>query len=159
MGNVLSGLDGNDVLSGGPGNDTMVGGAGGDVLIGGVGNDTLIGNLGADTFWFESGFGHDAVSDFAATGAGHDMINFSTAVFANYAAVLTHMAQVGPDVVITYDGSNSLTLKGVVLATLLPIDFAFTLRRRPLLPRPPTPTMRGPVTAPRPTHRSIWADN
>jgi Ca2+-binding RTX toxin-like protein len=112
----------------------MVGGAGNDLLIGGVGNDTLIGGLGADTFWFEASFGHDVVSDFVATGAGHDMINFSTALFANYAAVQSHMAQVGADVVITYDGSNALSLKGVTLASLSSADFNFHAPPPPAAP-------------------------
>ena len=133
-GNILSGLAGNDALSGAAGNDTLVGGAGNDFIYGSLGNDTLTGNSGADSFWFEASFGHDMLTDFAAIGVGHDMINFSTADFANYAAVLTHMAQVGPDVVITYDGSNSLTLKGELLASLLPMDFAFHAPPPPAAP-------------------------
>ena len=46
-------------------------------------------------------------------------------MFANYAAVRSHMAQVGPNVVITHDGSNAITLKGVTLASLSAADFSF----------------------------------
>ena len=123
--NLLSSLAGNDVLSGAMGNDTLMGGAGNDILIGGVGNDMLMGGAGSDSFWFGPGFGHDAVADFTPAGAGHDVIDFPTSLFAGYAGVLSHMSQVGADVVITYDGSNAVTLKGVTLASLSSADFVF----------------------------------
>ena len=53
------------------------------------------------------------------------MINFSTSMFANFAAVQSHMAQVGADVVITLDGANAVTVKGVTLASLSLADFDF----------------------------------
>ena len=114
--NVITGLAGNDLLAGGAGNDT---------LIGSHGNDTLSGNAGADSFVFEGHFGKDTIGDFTAAGAGHDIISFSTAVFANYAAVQGHMAQVGPNVVITHDAADTVTLKGVTLASLTAADFNF----------------------------------
>ena len=40
------------------------------------GNDLLTGGGGADTFSFLAGFGKDIINDFAATGVGHDIINF-----------------------------------------------------------------------------------
>jgi serralysin len=114
--NIVNGLAGNDVLTGNGGNDTLMGAAG---------NDTLYGNAGSDSFVFDAGFGRDTIADFTATGASHDMINFSTSMFTSYAAVRSHMAQVGPDVVITHDGSNAITRKGVKLASLSAADFSF----------------------------------
>ncbi len=46
-------------------------------------------------------------------------------MFANYAAVQGHMAQVGPNVVITHDGADTVTLKGVTTASLNAADFSF----------------------------------
>ena len=91
--NALSGLDGNDVLVGAQGADTLFGNGGADVLYGGLNNDILYGNLGSDSFVFDASFGQDTIADFAPTGSGHDMINFSTALFPNYAAVHSHMTQ------------------------------------------------------------------
>jgi serralysin len=124
-GNVLSGLDGNDVLNGAQGADALFGNGGADVLYGGLNNDLLYGNLGADSFVFDASFGKDTIADFAPTGSGHDVINFSTALFPNYAAVRSHMTQAGAGVVITYDGSDTVTLKAVTMASLSASDFAF----------------------------------
>jgi len=118
--------DGNaNYLSGNAGNDVLTGNAGNDALFGGAGNDTLFGNAGIDSFVFDAGFGKDLIADFAATGASHDRINFSTSLFANYAAVRSHMAQVGPNVIITYDAADTVTVKGVSLASLTAADFSF----------------------------------
>ena len=65
----------------------LTGNAGNDTLMGGAGNDTLSGNVGIDSFVFDAGFGKDLIADFTASGASHDKINFSTAMFANFAAV------------------------------------------------------------------------
>jgi len=123
--NALAGLDGNDVLVGAQGADTLFGNGGADVLYGGLNNDILYGNLGSDSFVFDASFGHDTIADFAPAGSGHDLINFSTALFPNYAAVQSHMTQAGVGVVITFDGSDSVTLKAVTMASLSASDFAF----------------------------------
>ncbi len=59
-------------------------------------------------------------------------------MFANFAAVQSHMAQVGADVVITHDGANAITVKGVTLASLSSADFAFHASA-PRMPAPPRP--------------------
>jgi serralysin len=121
----LNGSAHNDTLAGDGNANILNGLAGNDVITGNGGSDTLYGNSGADSFVFNAGFGRDTVADFVATGAGHDMIDFSTSVFASFAAVQSHMAQVGADVVITLDGANAVTLKGVTLASLSLADFEF----------------------------------
>lgn len=121
----LDGGAGKDPLSGGVGNDTLKGGAQNDTLTGGPGDDTLYGNGGVDSFVFDRGFGHDTIGDFAASGSSHDTLNFATSVFANYGAIKSHMAQVGSDVVITYDGANAVTLKNVSIGSLTSADFSF----------------------------------
>ena len=54
----------------------IIGTSGADTLTATVGNDLLIGGAGADTFVFNSVFGHDIIGDFAASGTGHDIIDF-----------------------------------------------------------------------------------
>lgn len=112
---VLFGGNGNDDLFGGAGNDALYGGKGADRLEGGKGNDRLMGGEGVDTFVFKAGFGHDVIADFSG-----DVLQFDPAVFANADAVRAHAAQVGADVVITYDANNTVTLVGVVLNNVLP---------------------------------------
>ena len=123
--NILSGGAGNDTLIAAVGNDTLNGGDGNDRLNGGAGNDSLDGGVGTDSFVFDTAFGKDTVTGFVATGAAHDTIDFSTAVFANFAAVHSHMAQSGANVIITLDASDTITLKGVTLASLTAGDFTF----------------------------------
>jgi Ca2+-binding RTX toxin-like protein len=118
--------DGNaNKLWGGIGNDVLSGNAGKDTLVGGLGNDTLTGGTDSDTFVFGLQFGKDVVTDFQASGAGHDVIQFDSTLFADTAAVLSHAQQVGKDVVITYDSADTVTLKGVTLLSLQlhPEDF------------------------------------
>ena len=79
-------------------------------------------------------FGKDTVTGFVATGAAHDTIDFSTAVFANFAAVHSHMAQSGANVIITLDAADTITLKGVTLASLTAADFTFHPGAAPAAP-------------------------
>ena len=46
-------------------------------------------------------------------------------VFADYAAVQTHMTQVGADIVITFDGHDTITLHDVQMWSLHASDFVF----------------------------------
>src|SRR5690606_37354305 len=77
-GGAIDGRSGDDQLSagsgrqglfGGAGADVLSGGAGDDVIVGGAGNDTLSGGSGNDEFRFQSGDGHDVITDFTAGGA------------------------------------------------------------------------------------------
>ena len=90
------------------------------------GNDIMTGGGGVDTFVFNgSKFGNDVITDFQSQGRGHDNIQFSNTVFNSFAAVLAHAAQVGTDVVISYDAADSVTLKNVALSNLTQHDFHF----------------------------------
>jgi Ca2+-binding RTX toxin-like protein len=119
----ISGGSGDDILLGGLGNDRLSGGSGDDVLEGGAGDDILTGGSGNDSFVFAPGFGRDTITDFA--GGQEDVITFDSDVFVDFETVISHAAQVGSDVVITFDESNSLTLSGVQLSTLHIDDFRF----------------------------------
>jgi len=92
-----------------------------DVLNGMRGNDTLSGRGGADTFVFGSGFGHDRITDFAT----EDKIRFEDGLFADFADVMAHAAQVGNQVVIGYSAGNSVTISGYQLGNLAADDFLF----------------------------------
>jgi Tol biopolymer transport system component len=121
--NTLSGLGGKDMLSGGLGADAIDGGTGADNLRGGAGNDTLTGGSGSDTFVFEAGLGQDTITDFAAGASAGDVIEIHDDIFADFAAVQAASSQVGSDVLITVDGSNSIVLTNVTLANLNQNDF------------------------------------
>jgi hypothetical protein len=118
---AVSGGNGEDSLDGGSGFDRLDGGNGKDTLVGGAGDDLLAGGNGADRFVFQAGFGHDVVADFAHG----DQLQFDPAVFASFAAVMSHAQQVGLDVVITDPAGDSVTLSGVQLASLRSSDFLF----------------------------------
>lgn len=110
-----------DTINGLGGNDKLNGLASADTLNGGTGNDTVSGGDGADRFIFDGTFGKDVVTDFAA----NDVIQLDDAQFANFAAVQAAATQVGADVVITLNASNTITLQNVALASLNAGDFLF----------------------------------
>lgn len=119
----LSGGSGDDILLGGLGNDALSGGSGDDRLEGGAGDDTLTGGSGNDVFVFTPGFGRDTVTDFA--GGHEDVVEFASALFADFDAAMAHAAQLGSDVVFTVDADTSLTLADVQLGSLRADDFRF----------------------------------
>lgn len=122
---TLSGGTGTDTLDGAAGNDRLSGGDGADILIGGTGNDTLTGGLQSDIFIFDIGFGADVITDFEAGANTDHVIQISTTLFANFAAVRAASAQVGANVVITASSSNTITLQNESLANLRADDFHF----------------------------------
>ena len=121
----LYGDDGNDSLQGGTGSEFQYGGSGNDRLIGGGGNDYLSGGSDNDTFVFAAGFGKDTIADFQNTNAVQDVIQFDKAVFADFSAVQSHMAEVGTSVVITLDGNNTIEIQNTTLSQLHASDFLF----------------------------------
>ena len=121
----LFGSDAADVLTGGSGNDFITGGAGNDIIEGKAGNDRLVGGPGDDAFIIDqTDFGQDQIYDFLANG-DHDVINFTTSVFADTNAVLAHSQQIGTDVLITYDASDTILLHNVQLSQLNSSVFEF----------------------------------
>ena len=101
-------------------------------IYGTMGKDTLVaepgrvmsGGPGSDTFVFHAGWGSDIVTDFQAQGSNHDVLEFGPhTIFQNFAAVLTHAAQVGSNVVITAIGADTITLLNVQKKSLIASDF------------------------------------
>ena len=116
--------------AGNVGNSTgaaIYGSTGKSTLVGTTGNDIMTGgSLSSDTFVFSgSNFGNDVITDFRAQGWSHDVIQFNKTAFSNFADVLAHAAQVGHDVVITHDATDTVTLKNVTLSSLTQSDFHF----------------------------------
>jgi Ca2+-binding RTX toxin-like protein len=121
----MYGDDGNDTLAGGTGNEALYGGSGNDSLTGGAGNDTLAGGAGNDTFVFGPGFGHDTVADFHNANGEQDLLQIDHSLFADFAAVESHMAQSGTSVMITFDANNTIELKNMTVGALHASDFVF----------------------------------
>ena len=122
---AINGSGAANVLNGGAGVDAIQGFGGNDIIIGGAGDDSMDGGGGADNFVFDAGFGHDRIDGFGDTGTNQDTLDFSTAVFANFAAVQAHWQQIGLDVHIDYDTSHGVRLTNTQLANLGADDFRF----------------------------------
>lgn len=121
----MYGGEGNDVLRGGSGNDYLFGENGNDMMIGGAGNDYLHGGNGSDTFVFAANFGKDIIGQFHDGFGTEDVIQFDKSVFADFAAVQSHMSQVGTSVVIALDEHNSVEIQKATLASFGADDFWF----------------------------------
>jgi hypothetical protein len=102
------------VLNGSSGGQTLTATSSPTALIGGP-NDILSGGAGADTFVFPTNFGSNTVKNFTP---GTDALQFSQAMFADVAAVLSDAQQVGSNVVITHDPQNVVTLQNMQLTNL-----------------------------------------
>lgn len=98
-----------------------------DLLLSAGSNNQLFGGGGDDVFSFTPSRGATQVLDFDARPGEHDVAAFTTAQFANFAAVQAHLAQVGADAVITAadGGGDTYILKNVVAANLNASDFLF----------------------------------
>jgi hypothetical protein len=124
-------LQGQAQNTGGAGTDTLynfqalVGSSYNDTLEGGgSASSTLTGGLGADTFVYRLTDGAVTVTDFSD--AQGDKIDLShLGAFFSPADVLSQASQVGANTVISTP-SGTLTLQGVVLASLQASDFIFS---------------------------------
>jgi hypothetical protein len=123
-GSVTMGTD-DQLLNTGAIHGTVFLGAG-DTLT--TGDGVITGAIHAadkDIFDFSGSFGHNTITGFVGTTAQHDIIDFASDDFANYAAVQSHMAQVGANVVITLDAADTIILQHITLAHLVASDFTF----------------------------------
>jgi Ca2+-binding RTX toxin-like protein len=124
--NVLTGNDGNDDLRGGDGNDILLGGVGNDRLMGEAGNDKMTGGDGDDTFLFNTGFGRDQITDFAAGAASGDVLRIGPDLPAHtFEDVMALATQSGANTVFHFDANTTLTLVNVSMGSLVATDFLF----------------------------------
>ena len=123
--NVIYGGNGDDTIYGKGGIDNLFGDAGNDYIDGGTGDDVLTGGTGADAFVFGAIFGNDTITDFVASGAGHDRILLLASMFADFAAVQSHMSQSGSGVVINDGVGDAITIQNLLTTDLSAGDFTF----------------------------------
>jgi Ca2+-binding RTX toxin-like protein len=102
-------------------NNKLIGGSGDDVLVGRPG-DALTGGGGEDHFVFNPSFGKETITDFAPA---TDQIWFDHSLFGSFSSIMAHAKLSGGDTVITFDGGDVLTLKGVLPSALSSQDFVF----------------------------------
>jgi len=107
---ILAGDGGNNLLEGWDGNDTLSGLEGDDYLVGGAGNDTLTGGIGDDIFVFAQDSGIDVIGDFTL---GQDFIDLTDYGFV-FGSTSPSITDEGSNTLIDLDGTNKLTLTGVV---------------------------------------------
>ncbi len=105
----------------------------GDITLGA--HDTIyVGNVtGAvnaktnDLLEFSGNFGNQTINKFlAGSGSTADIIQFATNDFSSFAKVQAASTQQGSDVVIRLDATDSITLTGVTLSSLVAANFTFT---------------------------------
>ncbi|MEM1192898.1 MAG: calcium-binding protein, partial [Pseudomonadota bacterium] len=123
---TLLGGSGNDLLEGRFNADVLVGGGGFDTLIGGAGQDTLTGDGNWDIFVFGNSFGNDVITDFDVVNA-FERIDLSgvTAITDFKDLFSNHLTTNASGDAAIVDGTNSITLEGVIASTLSANDFLF----------------------------------
>jgi hypothetical protein len=96
---------------------------GNDTLVASAANSTLFGNPGNTTFAIGPGAGQDKIYNFATS---QDTMQFNPALFANFAAAMTHASQVGANTVFAIDANDSVTLENVSKNSLAASNFRFS---------------------------------
>jgi VCBS repeat-containing protein len=109
--------NGKSIVDASLGGQTVLAGNGKDTIIGGP-NDVLTGGNGPDTFQFGPSSGPNTIRDFDVH---NDVIAFDHTLFANVADIKAQ--QLGADAVITYHGTDTLTLQHVTVGSLHASDF------------------------------------
>jgi beta-glucanase (GH16 family) len=107
--------------------DNLIVMGGNDVnyMDGGPGNDVLVGGFGRNTFGVDAGNGNDVIYNFHTW---QDAVRFTGTGFSTFAQVHAAMTQVGNDVVLQIDPSETLTFRDVQVSDftaknfLLPLD-------------------------------------
>ena len=117
-----------EILSNNDGSHTILGFVPGQTL-NSIGNDVMTGGGANALFVLHPAFGHDLITDFGVnlSGAGHDMIQFSSTEFASIPSLLLNTADVAGNAVITAANGDVLTLAGVTKAQVVANSGDFTL--------------------------------
>jgi Ca2+-binding RTX toxin-like protein len=106
----------------------MIARASGTTLVGGAGDDVLVDeSAGVTTFSLSMGAGKDVIYNFnAVAGTGHDVLKIDFDGISNFIQLKKVMSQVGSDVVLNFNSSDSVVLKNVSMANLTADDFDIT---------------------------------
>jgi beta-glucanase (GH16 family) len=102
----------------------IMGGNDYNYMDGGPGNDVLVGGLGRNTFGVDAGNGDDVIYGFHTW---QDMVHLTGTSFATFAQVQAAMTQVGNDVVLRIDPSETLTFRDHAIADFQPQNFLLPL--------------------------------
>ena len=113
----LQDINGNGLIGG---KAIVNGTSGNDTLTSSSPNQIFFGNGGNNTFVFSGAVGNDAIADFHPN---NDAVQLSKNLFATFADVMAHAAQVGLDVTITIDAADSVTLHNTAVAQLTSNNF------------------------------------
>jgi VCBS repeat-containing protein len=109
-------------LDGGDSNHTLVGGRSSSWIMPGRGNDTLVGGDGPDIFAFGPQIGNDVIKNFDPS---KDLIQFNTALLANYAAVMGAETFNGHATTITAGTNETVTIENMAPSSLTASSFRF----------------------------------
>ncbi len=91
-----------------------------------TGNDTLTANPGvAEIFAVMSNLGSDVINGFQASGANHDVLNFSGRGLSSFSQVQAIMSG-SASTIFTLSGGKTVTLNGVAPSALTAADFRFS---------------------------------
>jgi Ca2+-binding RTX toxin-like protein len=121
--NAVRGSEFNDIITGNNGGNTLEGQGGNDVLDGKGGNDNLTGGTGSDIFVYAPGGGADIITDFHHGEA--DRIDLRAFAGIHTLADVPAIASGVSSTLINFGSGNTLTLNGVVPASLQASDFIF----------------------------------
>ena len=116
---TLRGGKDNDTLRGGKDNDSLFGDLGDDILYGDLGDEILNGGEGNDVFVFAQDSGNDTIEDFTV---GPDRIDLTDYDFM-FGSTSPNITDDGSKTLIDLDGTNQITLTGVVGITFDPSVF------------------------------------
>ena len=85
-----------------------------------IGDDVFTGGGSGETFVLQAVYGHETITDLVTylSGAGHDILSFSTSEFANATAVLNAITDTSAGAIITAANGDTVTLLGVSKAML-----------------------------------------
>jgi len=75
----------------------------------------------SDAFVFQAAIGVETINGFATT----DSMQFSASDFANWPALQNYISQSGANTLITFDASDTVTLRNVAASSLAASQFHF----------------------------------
>jgi len=119
----LLGGPGADGLDGGDGNDVIDGGADNDLIVGGAGDDVLTGGGGVDHFLFDTGSGHDVITDFGVDDLFVVKDDLNGSGIHSVADLMSRLTAEGGDTIVDLGAGQWVRLKGILPGALTAANF------------------------------------